>query len=313
MSRLARRTRVFVVWAGLAAMLAGCAGAPGPNTAAPDNAPDLFDALPPTSTVAPTTSAAPTTTAGPTATKAPAAQGRHAHGSGGTQGSKTASSSKDVDWQRSGGDEFDDSELDSKAWTPYDSVGGFGTGYRKPEAISQSDGMLKITARGDVSGGMSDNTGQLYGRWEFRARTDPGRGFGSAILLWPDSENWPADGELDMMEVPSENRDLAHFVTHWEEDGADTVNGTSVPGDFSQWHTFTMEWLPDRITWYVDGVKKYETTDKKMIPTKPMHLTIQLDQGPQKDWILPRDETTPDELSLDVDWVRIYKAESITP
>jgi beta-glucanase (GH16 family) len=314
-SRLARRMRFFVVWAGLAVLLAACASGPGPSTAAPDNAPDLFEALPPTTTVAPPT-AAPTTTPAPGAARPAATQG-HSNGSGDGEVSRsggTGAGGKDPRWARSGGDEFSGSEVDLKHWTIYDSVGGFGNGYRRPEAISQSDGSLKITARDDVSGGMAQNAGQLYGRWEFRVRTEKGRGFGSAILLWPDSEQWPEDGELDIMEVPGEKRDLAHFVAHWaDESGSDTVNGKAVPGDFSQWHTFALEWLPDRITWYVDGVKQYENTDKTVIPTKPMHLTIQLDQGPQKDWIMAPDDTTPEEVNLEVDWVRVYKADLPIP
>lgn len=312
MSRIARRMRSSVVCAGLVVLLAACAGGPGPSSAALDNAPDLFEALPPTSTVPepPTSTPAPTTTPGPTpGGRATATPGPHAGGARGVSGQQAAGGSGGggPKWHPAGGDEFSGSDVDTKSWNFYDSVGGFGTGFRKPEAISQSDGLLKITARGDVSGGMGQSTGQLYGRWEFRARTELGRGFGSAILLWPDSEKWPEDGELDIMEVPGENRDLAHFVVHWGPDGTDNVHGTSVPGDFSKWHTFALEWLPDRITWYVDGVKKYENTDKTVIPTKPMHLTIQLDQGPKKDWIPPRDETTPDEVSLEVDWVRISK------
>ena len=138
-----------------------------------------------------------------------------------------------------------------------------------------------------------------------RARADKGRGFSAAILLWPDSEN-KDDGELDMMEVPSETRDAAHFVVHWSPQNK--IDGAKVPGDFSQWHTFAMEWLPDPITWYVDGVKRYENRDKAVIPTKPMYLAIQLDQGPLKDWVPARDEMTPEELSLEVDWVRTYRA-----
>jgi beta-glucanase (GH16 family) len=309
MSRIARRIRSSVVCAGLAALLVACASAPGPGTAAPDNAPDLFQALPPTSTVTAPPSAPPTPSAGPEAGKSRAASAPRTRDAGGSRGaSGPGGVGGEPKWRPAGGDEFNSSELNPSEWTAYDSVGGFGTGYRRPSAISQSDGTLKITATGDTSGGMAQNKGQLYGRWEFRARTDRGRGFGSAILLWPDSEKWPQDGEIDIMEVPGENRDLANFVVHWGVDGTDNMNGIAVPGDFSQWHTFTLEWLPDRITWYVDGVKKYQNTDKAVIPKTPMHLAIQLDEGPKKDWILPRDDTTPAELSLDVDWVRISAA-----
>jgi hypothetical protein len=44
-----------------------------------------------------------------------------------------------------------------------------------------------------------------------------------------------------------------------------------------------------------------------------MHLTIQLDQGPKKDWIMAPDDTTPEEVNLEVDWVRVSKADLPTP
>jgi beta-glucanase (GH16 family) len=306
MPRLSRRLGPTLVCAALL-LAAGCGGVPDPNVSAPDSAPDLLQALPAPSTAptaAPTT--APPATTAPT-TRRPTTSAAPRGGANGANGAASGSGgSSGINWRPVGGDEFNGPAVDESAWNAYNSKGAFGNGLRRPEAISQADGLLKITARGDVSGGMAHQSGQLYGRWEFRARTQPGRGFGSAILLWPDSEQFPEDGELDIMEVPGENRDLAHFVVHWSE--ANKVHGTRVAGDYSQWHTFALEWLPDRITWFVDGVKQYENTDPVVIPTKPMHMTIQLDQGPFQNWIKAPDETTPAEVSLEVDWVRIYAA-----
>lgn len=315
MVRSTSRVRTSVACVALAVVLAGCGSVP--NAAAPPGPePDLFVALPapasvPTTTSAmpPPTTAAPTTTRKPTGAVAPrgAERARSVRVVADAPAPKgTSDPGAGAGWRPVSGDEFNAGSLNTKKWLRYDSVGGFGNGFRRPEAISQSDGTLKITAKGDVSGGMAHSAGRLHGRWEFRARTDAGRGFGSAILLWPDSEKWPRDGEIDIMEVPFETRDLAHFVVHWGPDGVDRVHGGSVPGDYTTWHTFVVEWLPDRITWYVDGVKKYETTDVAQIPTKPMHLAIQLDQGPMKDWIKAPDATTPAEINLEVDWVRVY-------
>ena len=140
---------------------------------------------------------------------------------------------------------------------------------------------------------MAHKLDRTYGRWEFRARTDKGRGFGSAILLWPESERFPQDGEIDIMEVPSETRDRAHFIVHFAgPGGSDKVYGSYAEDDFSQWHTFAVDWLPDRIVYYVDGVERFRVTDRNIIPDKPMHLAMQFDQGPKKDWI-PRARTRP--------------------
>jgi beta-glucanase (GH16 family) len=276
MSRVPRRAWCALLGV-VVVLVAGCGG----GTAAPD----LFDALPAPSPA-------------PTAVPAPPIDDARSPNSprAGTAG---------AEWRLVFNDDFDGARLDEKAWNRYNSVGGFGNGWRRPEAITVEDGKLRITARGNVSGGMNHERSQRYGRWEFRARTDKGRGRGSAILLWPDSLDKEADGELDMMEVPREDRTQAHFVIHYS--AQNKLAGNKVGGDFSQWHTFAMDWLPNRITWYVDGVKQFETTDRNVIPTSSMHLAIQLDMGPFEEWILAPDETTPAEVSLEVDWVRVYK------
>ncbi|WP_143510289.1 family 16 glycosylhydrolase [Pseudonocardia sp. Ae717_Ps2] len=212
-------------------------------------------------------------------------------------------------WRQVGGDEFDGSRVDRSTWTVYNSPGGFGNGLRRPSAVGVGDGLLTVTARpraagGGVSGGVAMHDGQLYGRWEFRARTDAGTGYSPAILLWPDSERFPDDGELDMMEIPFGARHAATAFVHY---GAQNhILSTASPGDFTQWHTFALDWLPDRISWYVDGVKKWEVTDRRAIPTTPMHLAIQLDQGPASGWIPAPDASTPDEVRLQVDWARVF-------
>ncbi|WP_165438235.1 glycoside hydrolase family 16 protein [Pseudonocardia sediminis] len=216
-----------------------------------------------------------------------------------------------VKWKRTGGDEFDAGRVDGRRWSTYNSIGAFGNGLRRPSAVAQRDGLLTITAKprlnGGTSGGISMRPGQRYGRWEFRARTDVGRGYSPAILLWPDSERFPDDGELDMMEIPYDDRRAATAFVHWGK--ANNILSTETVGDFTQWHTFAMEWLPNRITWYVDGVKKWEITDRRAIPTKPMHLCIQLDQGPAQKWIPGPDATTPDQVRLQVDWARVYRVD----
>jgi beta-glucanase (GH16 family) len=284
MSRFPGRLRSVIVCVALL-LAAGCAGAPGSSTA-PDGGPDLFQALPEPS---------------PPPTEVP----RTAAPSRGSTNGASSTGGSGVDWRPVTTDDFDGSALDRTAWNAYNSVGGFGNGYRRPSAISVDDGLLRITARGNVSGGMRHERDQLYGRWEFRARTEKGRGLGAAILLWPETEN-KDDGELDMMEVPREDRTEAHFVIHYSDENK--LAGSKVSGDFSQWHTFAMDWLPNRITWYVDGVKQFETTDRNVIPKVPMHMTIQLDMGPFEEWIPAPDETTPEEVSLEFDWVKIFAA-----
>jgi beta-glucanase (GH16 family) len=314
--RVSSRARAVIACLALSASLAACGAAPDPTPTGPS--PDLLQALPepatapttlpttPSATPAPTTAAKPTKPAKPKPTTAKPPPRRRTATGAAAAGQTPAQIA--ANWVPVGGDEFDAGSLNTTKWGTYDSVGAFGNGTRSPSAISQSGGSVHITATpgdGGVSGGMADAMGQTYGRWEFRARTAFGRGFGSAILLWPDSEKL-SDGEIDIVEVPFEKRDNANFILHSGSDGSDIVGG-NLFGSFSQWHTFAVEWLPGSITWYVDGVQRYKVTNKAIIPTRSMHLAVQLDQGPVKDWILAPDGTTPSRINLDVDWVRVYK------
>lgn len=210
-------------------------------------------------------------------------------------------------------DEFNTgTTLDPSRWTIYNGRGTGDVGFRKPEAISLEDGALNITGRDDVGGGVAlqpgrqqqQTGGQQYGRWEIRARTDKGNGWAGVAILWPDSENFPEDGEVDFMEIPKGERSEVHFVTHYSAENQ-TV-GKTTPGDFSQWHNFAVEWTPEYIAGFIDGAEVYRTDRQDVQPPGPMHLTLQLDPGPWLGWIPPRDASTPDEVKLQVDWVRIY-------
>lgn len=208
-------------------------------------------------------------------------------------------------WPLIANDEFDGTAVDEALWNPYSGRTTDDVGQHVPGNLSVSDGTLKITSRGYETGGMAWNPGQLYGRWEVRARTQPGTGYGPVVLLWPDAEDWPEGGEINFMEIPSPARGESHFVLHYGEDNSQV--GTSTRGDFTQWRTYAVEWTPDHVAGFIDGQEIFRTDDAEKIPPRPMHLAIQQDIGPfGKDWIPPLDETTPEQVQLEVDWVRIY-------
>jgi hypothetical protein len=207
-------------------------------------------------------------------------------------------------WRLAWSDHFSGPTVDTDRWLLYEGAGNGGVGLRRPSAITQADGELRITGRGDVSGGMSSRAPQTYGRWEVRARVDRGNGYAPAILLWPASNRWPEEGEIDLAEIPLGDRAESHTTVHWGADNSQV--GSSVRGDFTRWHTFAVEWLPDRITAFVDGREVFDVRDPAAIPRTPMNLAIQHDVGPF-DWIPGRDADTPAEVSLRVDWVRVFR------
>jgi hypothetical protein len=148
-------------------------------------------------------------------------------------------------WTLSAHDEFDGDKLDETVWSPYRGRTTDDVGQHDPDNLSVSDGTLKLTSRGDTSAGMAWDDGQKYGRWEARVRSQQGNGYGPVMLLWPDSEDWPEDGEIDIMEIPEGDRTRAHFTLHWSEDN--TQDSKTMTGDFTQWHNFAVEWTPDRV------------------------------------------------------------------
>lgn len=231
--------------------------------------------------------------------------GERASGSS-SDGVPTAAESQG--WELVASEEFNGTSVDGSRWTIYNGEGNGGVGWRRPEAISVSDGTLKLTGRGDVSGGMNWNGGRTYGRWEVRARSDAGNGYAPNILMWPSSGNWPAEGEINIMEIPWGNRIQSLFVVHWSQQNAQVSH--IEPGDFTRWHTFALEWLPGRIRLFIDGEPIYTTHDPDIVGSLryPMHIALQNDVGPHDGFIPPRDASTPAEVSLEVDWVRLYSA-----
>jgi beta-glucanase (GH16 family) len=208
-------------------------------------------------------------------------------------------------WPQIAADEFDGLGVDLTRWAAYSGATNDGAGQRLPERLSVAGGVLTVSGRGTESGGMAWQTNQTYGRWEVRARTDPGAGYRPALLLWPQAEDWPQGGELDFMDTPNPTRAETNFVAHYGAD--DQRDIAAVTGDFTGWHNYALEWLPDHVAGYIDGQQVFRTDDPAKIPTRPMHLAIQQDVGPSSDgWTPALDASTPPEVKMQVDWVRIY-------
>lgn len=136
-----------------------------------------------------------------------------------------------------------------------------------------------------------------YGRYEVRAKMNPNADHGAAIMLWPNSENWPIDGEIDLAEFNAA-RDQVMFTIHYGADNSQKM--TRVAGDFTQWHNFRVDWTSTGIVYYIDDQIVAATTDKTVIPTTPMHLSMQA--GPNSNRT-----ATPTSTSLDIAWVKVSR------
>lgn len=201
-------------------------------------------------------------------------------------------------------DDFNGTALNRSIW-PIIYNGPHANGaftYRTDDTIV-SDGLLTIRNEYEngqwYAGGISQGVhGTTYGRFEFHARMDPGQGTGFIALLWPESGGWPP--EIDIIEVPKEDRQRVFFTSHGPPDTTKVIYV-----DATEWHTYTLDYLPGRLDYYIDGVKVAEITDP--VPSQEMSLGFQghitrandvwYEGGP--------DETTPDRVDMQIDWVNI--------
>jgi beta-glucanase (GH16 family) len=207
-------------------------------------------------------------------------------------------------WKLVASDDFNGSSL-SSAWGTYSGTGNEGVGVRSPAALSVKNGELDITDQGNVGGGSAFDYSSIYGRYVIRARDDAGTGYGPAILLWPDSESWPEGGEIDIAEMPEGARDISHFTVHYGSSNCQVAQETS--GDFTEWHRWTLDWMPDHISLWIDGKLQSTVTKAAAIPHDSMHLAIQNDVGADGHWIPSRNSSTPSTVTLHVDSVQVYQ------
>ena len=166
------------------------------------------------------------------------------------------------------------------------------------EGAAYTSGRIHGRGLGDV----------LYGRIDIRAKLPRGQGLWSALWMlpsdpyhyattcdngeeWqgnPDCDAWPNSGEIDIMEHVGYDMRRVHSTVHTHQffsSGPDLRNAAieveDVAGEF---HVYTLEWTPEMISVYVDGVEFYRydrgESDWKDWPfDQPFHLIMNLAVG----------------------------------
>jgi beta-glucanase (GH16 family) len=212
-------------------------------------------------------------------------------------------------------DNFDGSSVNTgpQGWTVYEYPDSAFPRVAKNFHVADGEAKLNGTydrASGEILGaGMASHISQKYGRWELRAKVDKGRGFSAASLLWPTSEKWPTDGEVDLFEIPRADRQSVFQVVH--NGVRDNTGENKILMDATQWHTYAVEWTPTRLVYYVDNKAQWTVTKSLLIPsTGNLNMTIQIDPGTAKQcgrWFECPDASTPPVTTLHVDWVKVWK------
>ena len=212
-------------------------------------------------------------------------------------------------------DEFNGSSLDATKWskgwlapgvTP--PVNGSEAECYDPNQVTVGYGELDLTmiARTETCGGVtrplasgivnSDSTFRFtYGYAEARIWMPAGSALWPA--WWTDGQNWPSDGEIDVVEAYGTDSDV-EFHYHYAGCGADCGPGgqTSLPGSTEGWHTYAVNWQRGAITWFYDGVKVWTFTGSS-VTSSPQYLILNL---------AAKSPTVVVPAVMRVDYVRVY-------
>jgi hypothetical protein len=157
-------------------------------------------------------------------------------------------------WKQVFADDFNGTSL-ANGWGAYDGeISSTPGGLWKDSHVRVRAGKLQLLGyrEGDrwVTGGLMNNgpATTLYGKYEVRFRADNANGVKYAILLWPASNKWPDDGEIDFAEDGGGVRDGFSATVHLSPMAAATKpfsamsKTISVYGTRSAWNGARGRW-----------------------------------------------------------------------
>ncbi|MEY4079309.1 MAG: hypothetical protein RIS80_1078 [Actinomycetota bacterium] len=160
-----------------------------------------------------------------------------------------------------------------------------------------------------------DQVGFLYGRLEARIKGAPGNGsWGAFWTLGADIDTklWPWCGEIDVTELvgkmPNKVLGYSHGPVSY---GGGRGNTLDVAEDWSNaYHTYAVDWLPDQITWYVDGVKYgvVSKIDRDWAFDHEHYIILNLAMGGNLGGEI---DANLSNTTMSVDWVRFSKINGV--
>jgi beta-glucanase (GH16 family) len=157
-----------------------------------------------------------------------------------------------------------------------------------------------------------------YGRVEARIKVPAGAG------LWPafwmlgtdiDQVNWPQTGEIDIMEfvgrVPNQVFGTLHGPGYSGGQSYGNIYDLGEPVS-DEFHTYSVEWQPDRIAWFIDGIQFFVATPgdpfmqgKQWVFNHPFFILLNMAVGGNFGGSVGEDTVFP--ATMSVDYVRLYQ------
>jgi len=251
-------------------------------------------------------------------------------------------------WQLVWEDNFDGSNLDLNKWEQEYGTGaqygmwGWGNGelqHYQSQNTTLSNGIAKIEVKEEPQGITESFWSQTsyyssskittkgkfdfrYGKIVARIKSVDGQGFWPAFWMLPTNGSWPCDGEIDIMEqwgnpyLTNSTSGAAHIgtcpysaSTHFYQTDNTYISTGSYADNF---HTYSIIWNEDIITWYVDEIELFSLSPSSFwsVPSQSAwpfnsnewYLMINLaitQSGPDANTVFPN--------QIEVDYVRVYQ------
>ncbi len=212
-------------------------------------------------------------------------------------------------------DEFNEDGLDTTKWAVR-GIGPRGVGYVSPDAVEVKDGTLRLKAfmeNDSLKVGAVGTQGRFetaFGYFECRAKLQ--RSTGNWAAFWIQSPEISSGEdpakfgtEIDIFEYfRSQGGDVVSHNLHWAYGPHQKSTGpflSKVEGIGDGFHTFAVEWTPDKYAFFVDGYKYHEVKQA----VSHINEYIILSMEPAHLWDDLKEAVLPD--VYEVDYVRVYK------
>ena len=161
-----------------------------------------------------------------------------------------------------------------------------------------------------------EKLGFKYGRIEARIKGPVGSGtWGAFWMLGADIDTrpWPWCGEIDVTELVGKSPNLVYGYLHGLLSGGIGGRGSTVQmenGFAEEFHTYAIDWLPDQINWYVDGILygSQAKVDRDWVFDHEFYLILNLAMGGNLGGPIQVDLNS---AFMEIDWIRFSSINGI--